>query len=168
MSSARFEKGDFVLATEDGRGPLWQGYGTITFKAGEELIVTSDRSRLTVNVKRSGGSRVFQIPREKLRVASRKVGEVPEDGIAPDDPRIAWLFDDAAKLAERMGLCHDYDRITDALGIPGRTRTFTIEIELQGGLKISAKVEARSRKLAEQTLREQLLGPMQVMKAIAA
>jgi hypothetical protein len=79
----------------------------------------------------------------------RKLGEVPEGGIAPDDPRLAWLWEDAGKLATRQGHCGDYDKMCDALGIPGRERSFTVKRKVNG-FDISKKFTARSRKLAEE------------------
>lgn len=78
----------------------------------------------------------------------RKLGEVPEDGIAPDDPRIAWLWEDAAKLATRQGHCSTYDKMCDSLGIPGRPRQFTVKRNVNG-FDISKKFTATSKKLAE-------------------
>jgi hypothetical protein len=85
----------------------------------------------------------------------RKLGEAPEAAISPDDPRIAWLWEDAAKLANRMGHCSTYDSMCDKLGIPGRERDFTVSHEVNG-ITGTFKVKARSQKLAEAQVAEAL------------
>ena len=151
-----FEKGDYVFAKESGSGVRTRGYGAVRFAAGEELIVTSARGGY-LNVRRNGGY-VFKIAASKVRGEARMLGQVPPGGISLDDPRIAWLFEDAGRLADRLGLCRDYDRLCDALGAPGRIRPYTIKLEVSDAVVITAKVEARSRTLAEKALREQF-GP---------
>lgn len=69
---------------------------------------------------------------------------------------VVAVFEDAARMADRLGLCADFDRICDAIGAPGRVRTFSISVMSGEGIEVTAKVEARSRRLAEQRVREQL------------
>jgi len=167
--TTEFANGDFVIAAASGTAPWARGYGRAAYNAGDELLITSRAARTTLNVKRFGKGSVFTIPRDKVRSASRQVGEIPEGSIAPDDPRIAWLFEDAGRLAERLGLCRDYDRLCDALGAPGRVRTFTMKFaDSENGVEITAKVQARSRKQAETILRGQIADPTQEIKAIAS
>lgn len=90
-------------------------------------------------------------PKPKIR----KIGEVPEGGIAPDDPRLAWLWDDAAKVADRSGYCSYYDRIAEQLDIPGRVRDIGVSIK-HNGVTLTATVKARTRKEAEVKIRESL------------
>ena len=79
----------------------------------------------------------------------RKIGEMPSgDYIAADDPRIQWLWEDAARLATRSGYCSAYDELTEKLGVPGRERQYTVTFDLDG-LRASTRVMARSRSLAE-------------------
>ncbi len=86
----------------------------------------------------------------------RKLGEVPEgDYISPQDPRIAWFFEDAGRLADQRNLCRTYDALADELGFPGRERTFKISTKING-LSAEIKVKARSKKQAEQQVAEQL------------
>lgn len=146
------EKGDFVVASTSGSGSLARGYGRAGFREGEELLVTSV-GQAHLNVRRASGGNVFRVGRDQVRPVSRALGQVPEGGISQDDPRIAWLFEDAARLADRLNLCADFDRVADGLGIPGRMRTFTITFEPTDGVKLTAKVEARSRRQAEAKLR---------------
>ena len=84
----------------------------------------------------------------------RKLGEVPDgDYISPDDPRLAWLWEDAAKLATKRGYCSQYDAIADALDIPGRERNISIK-KTVNGIEMSLKIKARSKKEAEQLFYE--------------
>lgn len=158
--------GDYVVAIEKGTAQLARGYGRVSYSAGDELQVTSMRSS-TINVRPVRGGRVFTIARTHVQKPARKIGEIPPGGIAPEDPRIAWIFDDAARLANRLGLCPDFDRIMDALGAPGRTRTFKVDVASEDGITITATIEARSRRLAESKLREKLgaTAPLQLMEA---
>lgn len=149
-----YEKGDYVVTTQRGTGERVSSYGRMSYDAGEELEITvvyADR----LNVRSLSGGPVFRIPRERVRAVPRMVGEVPAGGIPPEHPGLAWLFEDAERMAKRLDLCADYDRICDALGIPGRMRTFTITLVSADGLKVTAEVEARSKRLAEQRVREQ-------------
>lgn len=56
----------------------------------------------------------------------------------------------------------------DGLGVPGRMRTFTIKVAVAEGIDITAKVEARSKKLAEQRVREQFGAGRDGIRAIGA
>lgn len=85
----------------------------------------------------------------------RKLGEVPEGMIATDDPRIAWIWEDAGKYATRVNHCSEYDKICDAIGIPGRIRSFTIKKEIKG-FTISRKYDARSKKEAEELFAKEI------------
>lgn len=150
-----YDKGDYVIAVKDGSAYRARGSGRITYRAGEELEITSVYAT-HLNVRAAGGGAVFQIPTHLVRPVPRMIGEIPEGGITPEDPRLAWLFEDASRMADRLGLCSDYDRLCDALGIPGRMRTFSITVMSGNGIEVTAKVQARSRRLAEQRVREQL------------
>lgn len=151
-----YEKGDYVVATKDGAGYRARGAGgRISYRTGEELEITAIYAH-HLNVRSAGGGAVFQIPFDRVRPVPRMVGEIPEGGIPPEHPGLQWLFEDAARMADRLGLCADYDRICDALGIPGRLRTFNVTILSADGIKVTAEVQARSRRLAEQRVREQL------------
>lgn len=92
----------------------------------------------------------------KPKPKPRKLGEVPEGGIAPDDPRLAWLWEDAAKVANKSGYCGYYDRIADELNIPGRKRDISVSVT-HAGITFTATVQARSRKEAEAKIREKLV-----------
>jgi hypothetical protein len=150
-----YEKGDYVIATEDGAGACVSARGRVTYRAGDELEVTSIYSE-HINVRMAAGGNVFRIRPDRVRKQTRLIGEVPAGALSPEHPGIAWIFDDAARLADRLGLCSDFDRLCDALNIPGRVRTFTVDVFSADGIKVTAKVEARSQRLAEQRVREQL------------
>lgn len=153
-----YEKDEYVITVDDGAGERASGRGRVTYRKGDELTITAVFSN-HLNVRHAGGGPVFRITRPRVRPLPRMIGEVPEGGIPPEHPGMQWLFDDAARMAERLGLCHDYDRICDALGIPGRVRTFTVDVFSAEGIKVTAKVEARSQRLAEQRVRDQLAPP---------
>jgi len=162
-------KGDYVLTRKAGSARFLRGYGSMGYNQDEELLVTSVANQHWLNVKRAtGGGNVFRISRDLVYQPARKLGEVPAGSIAADDPRIAWLFEDAMRLADRLGLCSDFDRIADALGVPGRTRTFNIKIPAGDGIEIVAKVEARSKKLAQQLILERLQDAQPRMKELTA
>lgn len=78
----------------------------------------------------------------------RGLGEVPEGMISPEDPRLAWLWEDAAKVANMSNHCGEYDKICDKLGIPGREREFKIKKEVNG-FEVAKRFKARSKAQAE-------------------
>lgn len=78
----------------------------------------------------------------------RQIGEAPEGGISIDDPRIAWIWEDAAKVATKARHCAEYDRLCDELGAPGRERNFTVKRTVNG-FEVSKKFKATSKKHAE-------------------
>lgn len=82
-------------------------------------------------------------------VKFRPLGTPPEgeDVIEPDDPRIAWFFEDAARLATREGQCGTYDRMMEQLGAPGRERQFKVSTKVNG-FNATVYVRAHSRKEA--------------------
>lgn len=158
-----FSKGDYVTAIDDGTGPCVGASGRVTYRADDELEVTAIYSD-HLNVRKASGGNVFRVSATGVRKQTRQLGETPDGALSPDHPGIAWLFEDAARLADRLGLCGDYDRLCDALDIPGRVRTFTVDVFTGDGLKVTAKVEARSRRLAQQRVFGQMQGavPMQL------
>ena len=82
---------------------------------------------------------------------------VPEGSIAPDDERLSYLWERASAIAERRGLCGEYDSMCDELGIPGRLRTFTVKVS-RNGIDLSAKVKARRQKEADELVLSSLGG----------
>lgn len=160
-----FSKGQTVTFAENATGTqASNSWRTRGFTKGETAEVTTVRKK-TITVKIDNYS--FNVPRASLaapngevwtdvpKPPTRKIGETPADGIAADDPRLAWLWEDAAKLATRSGYCNVYDRIADELNIPGRLRNIEASITVDG-LTLSATVKARSRKEAQQKIREKL------------
>jgi len=148
------EKGDWVIARQSGSGHRARGWEREHYSEGDELLVTSTRSAEWLSVRKTKYSPVFSIRRSHVMVETRRVGAVPPGDIEADDPRIAWLFEDAARLATRLGLCGDFDRLVNALGAPGRPREFTVKVASEPGLEVTAKVTARSRREAERLLIE--------------
>lgn len=148
-----YEKGEYVRTVGSGTGRQMRGYGYIQYTKGDELVITSITPH-GLRVRKASGGNVFVIARANVERYTRQLGEVPEGGILPDDPRVAWIFEDAGRLADRLGYCRVYDRIVNELGVPGRERTFTIKMEVAEGIEVVAKVDARSKRLAETKLRD--------------
>ncbi|WP_350351902.1 hypothetical protein ABS642_00885 [Microbacterium sp. A8/3-1] len=160
LTNATYEKGDEVLVTEKDYGYHVRGGGAHYYAPGDELLVTSARSSGYLNVRPAppADGSVFRIPTAHVRPVPRMIGEVPAGSIPADHPGLEWLWEDAGRMADRLGLCEDYDRLCDALRIPGRLRTFSISLLSADGITVTAKVEARSKSLAEQRVRERLGG----------
>ena len=178
-----FTKDQTVTFAEDVTAQRASGYGhSKTFRRGDTATVSTVRKdTITVRVANpnyglevgqwGGKDRTktfsYNVPRSSLiapngevwedkpKPKNRKLGEVPEGGIAPDDPRLAWLWEDAAKVADRSGYCSYYDRIADQLDIPGRLRDIGVSIK-HNGVTLTATVKARTRKEAEEKIRESL------------
>lgn len=161
----------FVLIKELSNRRTVSGYSRESFAEGTEMTVTrvlnsgvwlkgsyesyySSRNVASVSLSFEELEEYTTVP-DPNAPKPRALGEVPEGMIGPDDPRIAWLWDDAAKFATQKGYCEQYDKLADALDIPGRERNFTVVRNLNG-LEVSVKVKARSRKLAEALLAEKL------------
>jgi hypothetical protein len=136
--------------------------------AGDEVVVTSKNSRLNVRlVAKNSLPEVMGVSYGAVRVPFRRLGERPPEGLDPEDPRIAWIFEDASRLAERLGLCSDYDKVADQLGLPGRERDFKITFDSPGdGIKLTATVRARSKRQAEEKLRQSSPPQVKSVKAI--
>lgn len=154
-------KGEVVIATATDYGtgvrPDYRGQPVHEWvREGEELEVTATGNKVFINVRRAGGSGpVFRWRREHVKQV-RQVGVAPEGAILPDDPRLMWLWEDAARLADRFGFCKEFDRLAEALGAPGREREFRIPMIDEDGIRITATVTARSRRLATQRIRERI------------
>jgi len=154
-------KGETVIATATGgawrvradeRGRRREEW----VKEGDELEVTAAGSKTYLNVRAPGTDNpVFRWPRAAVgRV--RQVGVVPDGGISLDHPGLAWLWEDASRLAERFQFCSEFDRLADALGAPGREREFRVPMVSEDGIRITATVTARSRSLAERKIHDRI------------
>jgi hypothetical protein len=158
-----WEKGDIVVASQSARVP-YASSGSRLLLPGEELRITSVRDGAygcKPIVPQGQLSYVVIVPESYLEKPTRMLGEVPEGGLDPEDPRIAWIFEDAAKLADRLGLCRDYDRLADQLGIPGRVRDFKITFDgAEQGVTLTATIKARSRRQAEARLQSMTKVPV--------
>jgi hypothetical protein len=151
-------------------GATWGGSTRIA--SGTSVTVTSTtkyRVRARVGDPKTGT--VFNFPRTSIAAPNgeaydeaaiaakpkpRKIGEKPEgDHIALDDPRIQWIFKDAARVAQNAGHCRTYDELCDKVGIPGRERDIYINTTING-LSISATIRATSQKAAEALLKAKL------------
>jgi len=136
------------------------------FSEGECVTITRVyKTRISV---RAPGTYVYNVPREALarpnneeweapppKPKRRPIGEVPEDGISPDHPGLAWLWEDAERVANSSNYCYQYDHMADKLGIPGRLRDISVTVKVNG-LDVTSTVKARSTRQAEEMVREKL------------
>ena len=148
------EKGEIVVSIV--RGDKWRvrGWSQEWVDKGDELRVTSVRGD-DLNVQQIIGGNVFRMSRSEVRRV-RPVGVMPPDAIPLDHPGLAWLWEDASRLADRFGFCKEFDRLADALGAPGRERQFRIPMVSEDEIRVTATVTARSRRLAEQRIRDRI------------
>lgn len=157
------QKGEIVEASKDEYGwsvrPNKQGrHDNFWVMVGTELEVTAVLANGVINVRyvASGmGRTVFRFDAANVRQV-RQVGVPPAGAILPSSPGLAWLWEDAARLADRFNFCEEFDRLTEALGVPGRERSFRIPMLTEDGMRITATVVARSRELAEQRIRDRM------------
>lgn len=140
-------------------------------EVGTELRVTAVLSGF-LNVRyvdRGMPTNVFRVRLSDVRQV-RQVGVAPAGSILPENPGLAWLWEDASRLATRFGFCDEFDRLADALGAPGRERTFRVTMLDEDGLRIAATVTARSRALAEAKIRDRFTAgsPLELTAARSA
>lgn len=84
----------------------------------------------------------------------RRLGQKPEDTdeityIDKLDPGIQWLWEDLGRYATEQGYCPQYDALCAKIGIPGRPRDFSVNLDLNG-VRFSATVQARSQREANE------------------
>ena len=148
--------GDYVRFLKGSEGLVVDGSGVLVPLANTYYRVTrvySQRIQVT-------GESIFTIDKSYI---TENAGEthpelrVPEGSIAPNDERLAYLWDRASAIADRRGLCGEYDSICEELGIPGRVRSFTVKVS-RNGIALSAKVKARSQKEADELVLSSLGG----------
>lgn len=165
-------KGDTFIAQQDIKRTSVGSYSEVTIAKGTLVQVTSNPTRTgTFNIRGKATNRwgeyldysVIILKHEVSELLGadepegmpRKLGEVPEGMISPDDPRLAWLWEDAAAVANRANHCSEYDKLCDQLNIPGREREFTVTRKL-GEMRATFKTKARSRRAAETLVDAQL------------
>ena len=139
--------GDYVSFLKGSKGLVADGWGSQCDPCPDTYYrvtrVYSKRIQVT-------GRETFTIDKSSI---AKNAGEthheahVPEGSIAPDDERLSYLWERASAIAERRGLCADYDSMCDELGIPGRLRTFAVELK-KNNLDLTIKLKARSYKEA--------------------
>ena len=140
--------GDYVSFLKGSEGRVADGWGSQYNPCPDTYYrvtrVYSKRIQVT-------GRETFTIDKSSI---AENAGEthhgtrVPEGSIAPDDERLSYLWEMASAIAERRGLCEEYDSICEELGIPGRLRTFTVELK-KNNLDLTIKLKARSYKEAD-------------------
>lgn len=163
------KKGDIVAISEDARlGSSGYHTGHQTYPAGTEFEVTGTgrMSRVTepfVTGRHTGNSSdyVREIP---LNIVvdpdpnvpkPRKLGEAPQGSIPIDDPRIAYIWDDAKKAATQAGYCSYYDTLVAKLGAPGPVKSWSVNRTIKG-IAVTIKAEARTQNQADAIVSEQL------------
>ena len=145
-----------------------QHYGRLVVEQDTEITVTATFNGFGYGRLASNGW-AWRFDYEDVHLEHRSLGTPPEGALPPDDERVVWMFQDAARMADRLGLCADFDRIVDALGFPGRLRTWKLESEADG-IKATFEIKAHSRREALDTLSGKLgvLSPLSKVKAITA
>jgi len=164
VPDAQFEHGEVAVITADTRASRAVGRGTRTFHRGTKVIISRPgREYVRARVQADGSSSyVWTIDARLLAPIDRPLrhlGDVPDSGIAADDPRLDYLWRDAAALADMTGHCSEYDRLCDVLGIPGRERSFAVRIQVAQGVELRGTVVARSYAEAERILLRQVNSP---------
>lgn len=162
IPDVQYQNGDVVVATITGRGWRARGYSQVTFREGDELVVTSVR-RDQLSVRKGAYGYVFRVDSAWVRPREggfRLLGEAPEGMISADDPRLDWLWRDAARVADIEGHCAEYDALCDMLGIPGRERSFSVRVEVAPGVELRGRVVARSEAEARRVLAGQVAAQM--------
>jgi hypothetical protein len=122
----------------------------------EVLHVYKDARIKVKNLHADRAGSVFIIPISDVEGPLRPLGVAPEGAIAADDPRIDWIWEDAERVANISGFCHEYDRLLKMMHLPGRLRTHTVKMASADGIEIVARVKARSLRQAEERLRQQM------------
>ena len=149
---ANFEKGTRVVTTRGGLCYRPTGYGSRQVPEGSAGVVTSRVDGRIVSVKFDTVdvavrvSLSYLVPEDPNAPRSRRLGETPEGMLSPLDPRLSWLWDDAAAMADKMRLCGEYDKFALALGVPGRPKDYTVTTSING---FTAKVVVKARSQAE-------------------
>ena len=149
--------GDYVRFLKGSEGLVVDGWGDVREPSPNTYYrvtrVYSKRIQVT-------GESIFTIDKSYI---TENAGEtypelrVPDGSIAPNDERLSYLWDRASAIADRRGLCGEYDSICEELGIPGRVRSFTVKVS-RNGIDLSAKVKARSQKEADELVLSSLGG----------
>lgn len=177
-----YRVGDVVTFAKRADAASATGWGNPNrFNKGDTAEVTRvNKNRITVkvncvrtfpsyggNTESVEGTYSFNVDRDVLETPNgekwdesekpkrRKIGEVPEGMISPEDPRIQWLWEDAEKVANNSYYCSQYDHMADKLGIPGRVRDIRVDL-LVNGIKVYGDVKARSEKEAVKLFKEKL------------
>lgn len=98
----------------------------------DDLLVT----RVTTHklFVRKGETGSFWIDKDKFTLCDLKETDTdnavtPAEGdIAIDDPRIAWIWKKAARLADDLDFCEEYDNIAAKLGVTPRARERSVVV----------------------------------------
>lgn len=151
------EVGMTVSFVKEGVYPAVQGSNWREVKAGEEFVISRKIEGGILwlrNIRGSSYGPSLRANFREVRIQSRPIGQAPEGAVDAFDPRVAWIFEDAARMATRLGMCSDFDRLLDALGWPGRERDISLTYsDPEAGIRLTAVVRARSRREAQARLR---------------
>lgn len=166
-SSPMVNVGAVVEIVKPGSFARSSGFMNVAFEGGERARVTRVTSAGKLLVAKPGrGNGAAWMTRDAVNVIEdgvpvpdkpkpRPLGQTPEDGehIAIDDPRIAWIWADAAKAADTAGYCGTYDELADKIGAPGRERDFNVTVKINGMDGVFT-VRAKSKPLAAAAIME--------------
>jgi len=145
--TARFPEGTTVRVTRVYNDTLWVRGETINewplYGKERTIVITHDRWNELL------------LESDPNAPRPRRLGEVPDGMISPDDPGLKWLWEDAAKVADQRNYCSQYDVVCNALGIPGRPRNRKVSVTV-GKVKMMGTFMASSIKEAQELFRKEL------------
>lgn len=147
-----FEKGQEVFVDPESLTAAYFGYTQ------EQVCVIKSVKKaklLLYGPDDAGNSRTYWFYKRDIAPVGtrfRKLGQPPEgeDVLDPNDPRLAWFWEDVANYADQQGFCRVFDELADDLGVPGRLRPFTVKTEVNGfpaNVKVKAHSQAEAEKL---------------------
>lgn len=171
----QFRNGERVETTRQVHGELIGGYGgSRRFDAGTSGTIT--RANTNMSIVRFGApanqhwlegwsiwvnnSELVSIddqPSDPDAPRPRKLGVKPEgdEHLDPNDPRLAWFWDDVSAYAAKSSYCGVFDTILKELHLPARKQMFTPTVRFNG-MNVSASIMARSNTEASELLKKQL------------
>lgn len=173
-----FNAGDQVTLNPDTRANSVSGdrvggayhHRTITFRPG--MTGTVSRSGTGSSLVRVDNEGSIWIANEWLQLAGvsitgRRRGTPPEGMIAPDDPRLEWMWDDISEYAQDSQYCDVFDKVLRELHLPPRKRKFHAVGDLNG-LNITAQIMAKNQREANEELARRLSAALSTAEAVEA
>lgn len=154
----KFQVGD-TIAYRGGPNTIYPvGYGySLWFEPGDLFtVVKALKTVVHVRPVETESTDVFSLTYDQVVAPEdyRPLGQAPSGGIAIDDPRISWIWDDVNSLAKAWNLCSEFNRFTRALDLPGPIKTFNGKVKITEDMTVTVKVEARSQAEADRLASE--------------